>query len=514
MKGKRERYRRILKKLPRLYRCSEYVYKEACRGKTGASQGKGQEAEQEEAWTAAFCYVMAPVLLSFVLWVLEKALESGKERLYFLSRDGYMMCLLADYFCKAWQLPLECRYLHCSRYALRSGEYKLLGEERLDYICLGGMKVTLGKMMRRGGLDGEEARTAGKCMGWEGDMDRLLSYGQVKALRPLLKGNAYFMDRLQAHSEKEYGKVAGYLRQEGLTEEVSCAIVDSGWTGSMQRSFRRLLESMGCGKEMEGYYFGMYEYAEGVNPELYHTWYFGPGDGNVKKAFFCNNLFECVFSSPEGMAKGYSKKDGRYVPVFAAAGNPNKKRIEEGAALLLRYAEHYGEQARRDGAGAGNGAVGGRRVFVPLPGLEGKEPARMRKTAARLLACFMGKPSEAEAMAFGRYVFDDDVTGEEKERIARAFTREEMQEGNILRRIGRYVCGKGPSAVQSAWPEAGIVLSPYAGSLDLVQTALYKFLLYARKSMEQKRKGKGKRLTTGAFTPGKTDMGDKHGHSD
>ena len=414
---------------------------------------------REETWAAAFCYVLSPVLFLYVLWVLADALWDGKRRLYFLARDGYMMYSVAKYVCEQWQLPLECKYLYCSRYSLRCGEYKLLGKRSLDYICLGGMRVTLERMLLRGGLTPEEAAEAGRYMGWEQKMCKPLTYEQVKALKPLLKENPVFMSKMKEHANAAYPLVLGYLRQEGLMDSIPYAIVDSGWTGSVQRSISRLLKSAGYNGKVEGYYFGMYEYARGADPEHYHTWYFAPGGNNWKKAFFCNNLFECVFSSPEGMVRGYCRNGGRYEPVFAAESNPNRRKIELGVDILLRYAEYY------------TGGFGERDRNLRLE----------KRVAASLLNTFMGCPSMGEARVFGGYLFDDDVTGEEIRPLARALTHKEIKEGRIVRKLFRYFTGKEHPVLQSAWPEAALVLSGAAGDADLFQTALYKFLIYSKK---------------------------------
>ncbi len=450
-----------MKKLPRLYEYSERVYADYMR-----TQKKGGA---EEAWAAAYCYVLTPVLFLYVLWVLADALWNGKRRLYFLARDGYMMYTAAKYICEQWQLPLECRYLHCSRYSLRSGEYRLLGEKGLDYVCLGGMRVTLERMLLRGGLTEQEAAQAGKAMGWEHRMHELLTYEQVKSLRPFLKDNAFFMERMRRHAKEAYPSVIGYLGQEGLMDKVPYALVDSGWTGSIQRSVGRLLKSAGYGGTVEGYYFGIYEYVKGVNPARYHTWYFAPRGKNWRKAFFCNNLFECVFSSPEGMVRGYRLEGEKYRPVFAAEGNPNRRRMERGADILLQYAGYYTGEYREDRAG--------------------RDLQMEMRVAAKLLHSFMACPSVEEAKAYGGYLFDDDVSGEEKQPLAHALPYHEIKEGRVVRKVSRYLMGKGRPALQSAWPEAGIRLSSAAGGFDLFQTALYKFLLYSRKDWEQRRKG-------------------------
>ena len=60
-------------------------------------------------------YVLAPALGSFVEWVLYEAVKSGKKCLYFLARDGYFPWRAALIFCEEYRLPIECRYLCCSR---------------------------------------------------------------------------------------------------------------------------------------------------------------------------------------------------------------------------------------------------------------------------------------------------------------------------------------------------------------------------------------------------------------
>lgn len=451
-----------MRKLPRLYEYSERVYADCKKIR--------KKGEEEDAWAAAFCYVLAPVLFLYVLWVLADALWGGKRRLYFLARDGYMMYSVAEYVCRKWQLPLECRYLYCSRYSLRGGEYKLLGERGLDYICLGGMQVTLERMMLRGGLTAEEAAEAGRYMGREHDLHKLLSYEQVKGLGPELKANPVFMGKMKEHAEAEYPRVIGYLRQEGLLDSVPYAIVDSGWTGSVQRSMERLLRSAGYKGKIEGYCFGMYEYVKGTDPGRCHTWYFSPGRKNWKKAFFCNNLFECVFSSPEGMVKGYRREGGRYVPVFAPGGNPNRGKIVLGEKILRRYAEYYtGEAGDKD--------------------RPGRDMRMEMRVAARLLHSFMGCPSAEEARVFGGYLFDDDAAGEEMRPLARAFTDSEADGERIVRKLYRYAAGKEHPVLQSGWPEASMVLSGKGSAGALAQIALYKFLLNFRKGLGQGKRG-------------------------
>lgn len=419
-----------------------------------------EEAEKENPKTVTTLFVMAPVLCGYVLWVLQEALRTGKKRLYFLARDGYSMYQAAQVICRELGLSLECRYLYCSRYAFRSAEYHLLGEESLSYICLGGIRVTFEKLMLRAGLTRQEAAEIAELLQFTDKMQMPLSYGEVKAMEPALSACMPFMEKMYAHARERYPFVCGYLRQEGLLEAVPYAVVDSGWTGSMQKSLKHLLESMGYLGEVEGYYFGMYEYPKDISGQPYHAWYFGPQEALRRKVYFSNSLFECIFSSPEGMTAGYEMKEGRFFPRLEKKHNPNREKIEKSTEYLKRYAKILT-------------AEGSDLLLLPS--------TPIRNVAEELLYYFMGRPTVPEAREYGGYIFCDDVIGEREQRVAEELTYEELKENRLLYKSIHMLLKRGKPVHESAWIEGSTVLAERAGKGDLRQCALYKYVLYLRK---------------------------------
>ena len=101
------------------------------------------------ALPAAAKLVLAPVLADFVLWLLRHALADGIRRLYFLARDGYFMYHASRFLCEKFELPIECRYLSCSRFSLRVPMFHLDRQAALDYICRGGIDVTIERILTR-----------------------------------------------------------------------------------------------------------------------------------------------------------------------------------------------------------------------------------------------------------------------------------------------------------------------------------------------------------------------------
>ena len=55
--------------------------------------------------------VIAPILVDYVEWVLEKAQAQGLHRLYFLARDGHILQKLATLLCRQSGFRFQCRYL-------------------------------------------------------------------------------------------------------------------------------------------------------------------------------------------------------------------------------------------------------------------------------------------------------------------------------------------------------------------------------------------------------------------
>lgn len=407
-------------------------------------------------------YVMAPTMCMYVLWVLNEAMKSNKNRLYFLARDGYSMYEIAKIFCEQLQLPIECRYLYCSRYAWRHAEYHLLGEGCLEYICLGGIDVTLAKIMHRAGLSDEEGRQVAVLLQKEEEYQEVLSYQQVKALKPVLAGCALFMERTLQGSRETYPLVCAYLKQEGLLEE-GWAVVDSGWTGSMQKCLGNILKSMGYNKQIEGYYFGMYEYPQGVDRERYHTWYFCPDNGLRRKVYFSNSLFECIFSSPEGMTVGYKLCKAGYVPILEHRENANLDKIRRSTEYLQQYASLLAAEYGTD-------ILNRKKHDV--------------EEAYALLHLFMGKPTIEEAWEYGNYVFCDDVIGEAKQKIAAPLNIQEIKENRLLHKASNLIRKQGTAIHESAWLEGSIMLCREAGARERKHCIAYKYVLYLRKLMK------------------------------
>ena len=269
--------------------------------------------------------VVGPVMYRYTQWVLCEAKKRGIDKLYFLARDGYLLYQIATMLCKKYSHPIKCRYLYCSRQSLRMPSYHIIGNEAFDLLLLGGYYVTPRSVLERAMLTDEQINEI--CLNLAiTDRDRPFKEFEFNEFKEALKDNETYKSGVLKNSKSAYEATIRYFKQEELFDSANVAIVDSGWTGSMQRSLRQLLESAGWSGKLTGFYFGMYVEPKDKNDGEYLNFYFNRHSGAKRKINFNNNLFECMLSANHSMTIGYEEKDGAVAPIFS---NPISKLQKE-----------------------------------------------------------------------------------------------------------------------------------------------------------------------------------------
>ena len=459
------RYKRILSE-------SEYLYEPAVLLENESSLKKIGENRHSVLLTTS-AYVLGPAVSAYVLWVLEEALKSGKERLYFLARDAYFMYVTARMLCEKLDIPIECRYLCCSRYSVRLPMFHLDMTEALDYICRGGIDVTMEKILNRAGLSDEEKDKI--YLELSRNADDIIPYSELEGIKKQLKDSKDFNEYTVKRSRELFPALEGYIRQEGLLDDVSFAFVDSGWVGSMQKVIGALVnhihEKDGDGKTFrpEGYYWGLYELPAGVNPEDYHCYYFSEKSGVLRKINFSNCLFESIYSAPHGMTLYYEEKGGKYAPVFADIREENRRFILRIERYIKKYVSGLADLLYKKNIGPGN------LFFI--------DAEEQKNIITRLLDIFMGKPTYGEACVFGSLPFSDDVLDTNEQETAALLSQEELASNHPWNKV-RIMTGLSKSRVkESAWYEGSAVRGRTRIGHHLRSYAGYKWMLYAKKEL-------------------------------
>lgn len=137
--------------------------------------------------TRLYLLTFVPALVAFTEWVIAKAEQENKSRLYFLSRDGHQMYEIAQKIVENRHLAIECKYLYVSRYSMRIPTYHMDVERAIDSICVGGIDVTPFKILRRGALSKDECNQVLSEIHLEEVRDNILNYQEVLELRAHLQ---------------------------------------------------------------------------------------------------------------------------------------------------------------------------------------------------------------------------------------------------------------------------------------------------------------------------------------
>jgi len=334
--------------------------------------------------------VVGPVLWGFVSWVLEQATARNIRKLYFVARDGQILYEVAARIREAVGCDIELRYLYGSRQAWHLPAVAEITEREIHWITVKDPFLSLRLIATRLSMDPSTLALQFCGTGFPlVDLDQELSEQQVVQLRSLLRTSKELQDLISASAEQRRREVIAYLDQEGLMDETTWAIVDSGWNGRLQDSLGKILSMAGRQGEVIGFYIGLLSKPCSYTSKLAYLFSPDVSTEYLKWGSAVINLLELVMSADHGVTLSYRRdSSGRWHPVLATE-TPN----------LISC---MGLTALRDG------------VFNYLEHLDHKtvriEHSRFREKIIRLLKVFYLAPSRDVAIALGRLPFSTDQT--------------------------------------------------------------------------------------------------------
>lgn len=330
--------------------------------------------------------VIGPVVYEYVSWILFEAQKQRLDSLYFLARDGFLLQKVAEEICNQNNYAIQCKYLYCSRMSLRMPTYHFIGEEAYDLLLQGGYHITPYMLMCRLGLNEKERLKVYNEVGIT-EENRAITPMEFQQLALRIKHSKYYTDFMYSKSKASYENIIGYFKQEGVLDNSHIVLVDSGWSGSMQRSMRQLLEHEGYQGRIEGFYFGLFNEPKEKKDGEYKAFYFDTFVGMKKKLYFDNTMFECMLSAPHGMTVGFSFDGMQYKPILKEDMNIGLSNfIGEQIDGALKYAKK--EIIRKE-------------TFI------WKESV---KKVYKILKRAMVFPTRYETEAYSRFKFCDDVS--------------------------------------------------------------------------------------------------------
>ena len=203
------------------------------------SQSEDNPTSQAIARLAAD--VVAPLLVSYVAWVLQQAHNSGIQRLYFVARDGQLLLKIAQILSQNIPAP-DCRYLYGSRQAWFFPSLDPSTDlKKLDWLIIQGHSRTPRHLLQKLYLTPEAIAEALQKNDLPPESwDQPLTNGQLETFWAALQ-HPNSQEQLQNRLQTSRTLTRRYLKQEGLQDQESWALVDMGWTLKTQRTLSKLL---------------------------------------------------------------------------------------------------------------------------------------------------------------------------------------------------------------------------------------------------------------------------------
>lgn len=316
-----------------------------------------------DAYAAMAADFVVPCYAPFLHYIRRRASERGLQRLYFLSRDSYVLQKGME---AAAPEGIELRYLFLSRKALML-PYLYDGNEN-TYLAVMDKGTLLRKnvdeLLRGLSIDRAELESQGLRF----DYNKIVTRAQQEDfLQKIFRSD--YTSRLQARCAAAYELQVEYFRQEGLLEGARSAMVDVGWLGTSRLMVNHILRRAG-GSEVEFIYYGVRGDVLPPSCGVYSS-YLRPEQSCTELTALVENYYS---ASPWPSTTGYLRQeDGRIAPTFAAGKGfvPNRITESNAEALSLMMAEwrhlpEFSEAAFHVWSSASLGCMRNMKVHIDL----------------------------------------------------------------------------------------------------------------------------------------------------
>ncbi len=254
----------------------------------------------------------APLVVGFMLFVMEKSLREGHKKVYFFTREGEFFKKVYDRLSVSQplgQLAPPSEILEVSRLATFAPSLRSFTLEELMRIWTLYSTQSIAALLKSMNIDVERALI--HTSRHEIDVQEEIEFPWLDKKVMSLFGDSSFLDFLTMEVEENKLALLLYLRQKGLSDSTQCAgVVDIGWRGTIQDNLSYLLPE--C--HFDGYYIGLDKFLNN-QPDNSSKSAFGP-DLNAPNSAHLADLFaavaplEMLFNSAFGSTVGYTMVDG------------------------------------------------------------------------------------------------------------------------------------------------------------------------------------------------------------
>lgn len=334
--------------------------------------------------------VVAPFVIGNVLWTLQTAKKMGLEKLFFVARDGKVLCEVAQTLAPKVGYTGDLEYIYGSRQAWCLASYTPKAVNALDALVPAGTDVdaTLTEVLARVEMRPSEIQGVFRQRFPESTWDRPLSADAGDVLRGLLREDPDLSFLLTERSKKARELVLGYLSQVGALTAAPIGFVDLGTGASLYNALSAILDTVGQAPPT-GFYFGLRSHLPETAFGRPRTYVRNEerGLGYLRTPGLLT-FVELACTADHGSVTGYREAaDGSVVPTLCE--DDNQPVVDWGLQLVHSTVRRVAEE------------------LVLNDTLVGSESIDLRPAIMDVFDLFWNKPTRAEAMAWGTYPFED-----------------------------------------------------------------------------------------------------------
>ena len=293
--------------------------------------------------------VIAPLLVSYVAWVVEDARKNNIEKLYFVSRDGQILHKIAQELSQYISVP-ECNYLYGSRQAWFLPSVFEVNRYNLSWLIRTNQSVVLRHLLKKLQIEPDQIEDWLRKYELDGQLlDRELDKSEIGRFWQLIE-NPDVTNLILQKAKKARETTLQYFKQQGLCSDNSWAIVDIGWRLTCQKSLKQIIQHGGYDDDVKGYYFGVYQnrlttaQVGNYRAFLIQDGVIGQNNASTDRILKEVAVLETIFTrANHSSVIGYQEKNGEILPIFRSEGEKDLDFIETIHEIVLKYADEIGK---------------------------------------------------------------------------------------------------------------------------------------------------------------------------
>lgn len=255
------------------------------------------------------CSYVAPVLYSYVSWVIEKARSQNVKTLHFVARDGYVLKEIADIIIEQKKLNLKTKYIYGSRIAWRLPNKDNI-DDYISWMCDEYRdRFSLDFLADRFNIETSELQ---KYTEIKNAKQRLRSSACKKLKKTLLESNE-LKEIIINKNKPKIDMLEQYLKTNLDTADNKIWFVDIN----------------GSGRTMDMLSDVIHKFYDGQIVSLYfHMSARSSFEKSLKQSYlatvnYMRQTIELLCRNLDGQTTGYKQKDSAIVPVLETVNQQN-----------------------------------------------------------------------------------------------------------------------------------------------------------------------------------------------